>query len=462
VLRRCVDVVIGCICSKGSRHMKESERRKVSEVMNAIRSSMTILLLIVVLGALDASADILVVAGSDDNKVYAYDESGNEEIAPGINGAVTESSPHYSTGVATEATEMCCTKKEERFDNWPQYPHSGDNTNVDVCAQSFMPQYDFELCKVSVLLDTSPGGTSATLYVQDGPTAGATVYTQKTITGMFGEKWFQFDVPDIQVDQDQEYYIRVTGEVLWRKYHKYPDKGDPYARGHAYLHGNKIDDEIPGKTDYWFITYTYEPCSSTDATVTSFAADGSGGFAELEWETAAETDNAGFRVYRGRSEDGPRFLLNETLIPARGDELRGASYSLCDYDVTDGVTYVYWLESVDLNDNGRIEGMTTVTVGERATPAATGFSLTQNCPNPFNPVTEIMYELPVDCHVRLEIYNVLGQRIVTLVDGYQAAGGSTVRWDGRDRSGAEVASGIYFYRIKAGTFEDVKRMVLLR
>ena len=89
-------------------------------------------------------------------------------------------------------------------------------------------------------------------------------------------------------------------------------------------------------------------------------------------------------------------------------------------------------------------------------------SLAQNFPNPFNPVTTIRYALSRICHVRLDIYNVLGQRVVTLVDERQEAGYKTVNWNGKNKSGKTVASGVYFYRLVAGDFVRTKKMVLLR
>lgn len=88
--------------------------------------------------------------------------------------------------------------------------------------------------------------------------------------------------------------------------------------------------------------------------------------------------------------------------------------------------------------------------------------LGQNKPNPFFPVTEIRYNLPENCRVKLDIYNVLGQRVATLVDGYQSAGNKAVQWNGRDGNGLNVASGIYFYKLQAGKFTEIKKMVLLR
>jgi len=90
------------------------------------------------------------------------------------------------------------------------------------------------------------------------------------------------------------------------------------------------------------------------------------------------------------------------------------------------------------------------------------FKLFQNYPNPFNPTTEISYVLPHDSYVRVEIYNLLGQRVITLVDEYQKAGYKRVEWDGRDENRVEMGSGVYFCRLKAGHHRSTKRMVLLR
>jgi hypothetical protein len=90
------------------------------------------------------------------------------------------------------------------------------------------------------------------------------------------------------------------------------------------------------------------------------------------------------------------------------------------------------------------------------------FSLKQNYPNPFNPQTIIEYELPKSCEVEITIYNLLGQRVVTLVKEFRKAGRQRVEWDGKDEKGEEVSSGIYFYRIKTPEFSQAKKMVLLK
>ena len=83
-------------------------------------------------------------------------------------------------------------------------------------------------------------------------------------------------------------------------------------------------------------------------------------------------------------------------------------------------------------------------------------------PNPINPDCQIRYALPKDAEVNLSVYNVLGQKVKTLVEEYQAAGHKTVRWDGTDDNGDKVASGIYFYRIQAGESTDTKKMILMK
>lgn len=91
-----------------------------------------------------------------------------------------------------------------------------------------------------------------------------------------------------------------------------------------------------------------------------------------------------------------------------------------------------------------------------------GYALYQNHPNPFNPSTAITFDIPKAASVELKIYNVLGQEICRLVDAFLPAGRHQVTWDGRDRDGSVMASGIYFYTITADRFNDRKKMILLK
>lgn len=90
------------------------------------------------------------------------------------------------------------------------------------------------------------------------------------------------------------------------------------------------------------------------------------------------------------------------------------------------------------------------------------FTLEQNYPNPFNPETEIGYYIPSASHVVLDVFDVSGRRVRRIVDEAQAAGHHRIRWNGRSDSGRDVASGVYYYKITAGSSTLAKSMLLLR
>lgn len=89
-------------------------------------------------------------------------------------------------------------------------------------------------------------------------------------------------------------------------------------------------------------------------------------------------------------------------------------------------------------------------------------SLQQNYPNPFNPETQIRFVLPKPARVKLEVYNLLGQKVVTLLDREMTAGPNTIVWDGKNGKGENVSSGIYFYRLEAGDLKETKKMIIVR
>jgi hypothetical protein len=90
------------------------------------------------------------------------------------------------------------------------------------------------------------------------------------------------------------------------------------------------------------------------------------------------------------------------------------------------------------------------------------FSLSQNYPNPFNPNTTLDYSLPIAGSVHLAVYDLLGHEIVILVDGYHEPGYKSITWNGIDKFGNDVSTGMYFYKLRSGDFEKVKKMVLLK
>ncbi len=99
---------------------------------------------------------------------------------------------------------------------------------------------------------------------------------------------------------------------------------------------------------------------------------------------------------------------------------------------------------------------------EQRDRVAVDFQLQQNYPNPFNPSTTIQYRLPAATFVELSIFNSLGKEIRRLIEGEKPAGEYEATWDGRDQRGRQAPSGVYFYRLKAGDFTEVREMALMR
>jgi len=121
-------------------------------------------------------------------------------------------------------------------------------------------------------------------------------------------------------------------------------------------------------------------------------------------------------------------------------------------------------EKYDMYRNVVLSNETAVRVDEeKSTPVVREFRLSQNYPNPFNPSTRIDFSVPVQSNVSIAVYDVLGKRIVTLVDGKNySAGSHTVEWNGTDDLGRNVGSGIYFYKITTQKFSQTKKMILMK
>ncbi len=178
----------------------------------------------------------------------------------------------------------------------------------------------------------------------------------------------------------------------------------------------------------------------------------------LEWTTASEQDNFGFEVERSSAHTGPWNALPNGFVSGHGTTAVPQQYSFTDVDAGTGVVY-YRLKQLDLDgsvhfSDGIAVDLVTGVGGGRF---PTAFSLEQSYPNPFNPSTTIRYGLPQDADVTLEVFNTLGQRVALLVSEKQAAGYHETRF-----TAAGLASGAYFYVIRAGDYYATKSLVLLK
>lgn len=128
-------------------------------------------------------------------------------------------------------------------------------------------------------------------------------------------------------------------------------------------------------------------------------------------------------------------------------------------------TYTSYNEATDGKPLGAISwfGLSLTGINNKiSSDLPSQYELQQNYPNPFNPTTTIQYSLVKPGEIKLEVYNMLGQLVLTLVDKFQAAGTHSAVWNGSNNYGQKVASGIYFYQLTAGNFVTVKKMIMLK
>lgn len=200
---------------------------------------------------------------------------------------------------------------------------------------------------------------------------------------------------------------------------------------------------------------TSAPDLPLPVTLTSFVATDSSGLVVLRWTVQNEVNNARFDLLRSQSLDG--YYIHIVEIPGRGTATSSYEYCHTDGNVSPGESYWYKLVAVSYEGIKTMHGPISVTL-ERATKAnPVEFGLSQNFPNPFNPITEIRYQLPEASYVLLTIYDVLGQEVRVLVDGLVEAGHRSAVWDAKD-----AASGIYFLRMQTGNFVEIRKMALIR
>ncbi|HEY3217147.1 MAG TPA: FlgD immunoglobulin-like domain containing protein [Candidatus Eisenbacteria bacterium] len=101
------------------------------------------------------------------------------------------------------------------------------------------------------------------------------------------------------------------------------------------------------------------------------------------------------------------------------------------------------------------------TPGADGPSGSSGFALAQNHPNPFAATTSIAFRLPIECRVSLEVFDLNGRRVKSLVEEAMPAGEHAVEWNRRDAGGSPVKPGVYLYRLAAGSFREQRKMVLL-
>ena len=218
-----------------------------------------------------------------------------------------------------------------------------------------------------------------------------------------------------------------------------------------------------GKIDLGNAIQSSDSTSTLPIELTSFTAAQSINHVTLNWTTSTELNNYGFEIERSQSpipsqrEGALRIPLLgnwETIgfVYGSGNSNSTKYYSFIDKDIFQSGEYFYRLKQID--DDGSFKYSITV---QLKINKPLSFELKQNYPNPFNPITKISWQSPVSCRQTLRIFNLLGKEVAVLADKEKPAGTYEVIWNA-----ANMPSGVYFYQLKAGSFTDIKKLLLLK
>jgi hypothetical protein len=182
--------------------------------------------------------------------------------------------------------------------------------------------------------------------------------------------------------------------------------------------------------------------------LTSLTASISGRIIMLNWQTTTEVNNCGFEVERKTANSSWQQI---GFVQGHGNSNSLKEYTFIDKQIG-GTKFQYRLKQID--NDGKFEYSKEIEV-ELILP--NNYTLEQNYPNPFNPSTVISYSLPSASNVKLIVYNTIGQTVNVLENGYKNAGNYSIQFNGGNLPG-----GIYFYRLEAGQFSQVKKMMMVK
>ncbi|MDP1676449.1 MAG: ice-binding family protein [Bacteroidota bacterium] len=180
--------------------------------------------------------------------------------------------------------------------------------------------------------------------------------------------------------------------------------------------------------------------------------------ADLHWSTATEVNNFGFEIQRSTvsAQSSDKNWSKTGFIEGNGTTNAPKKYSFSDNNLSSG-KYFYRLKQIDRDGKFEYSKSVEVTIGQ----AVKEFGLVQNYPNPFNPSTQIQYSLQNASQVSLKVYNSLGVEVATLVNANQEAGSYNVSFNANNGV-RSLSSGVYFYRLEAGSFVSTKKFILMK
>ena len=176
---------------------------------------------------------------------------------------------------------------------------------------------------------------------------------------------------------------------------------------------------------------------------------------KLEIENTSDLLNQNEIMLKSHFKEAGNLLIEKAYLTDKQEKrISLETNSLDKKDTYISIQFIF----LDQYNNTVVQGF----VSKKVIAVPDEFALHNNYPNPFNPVTTIQYDIPIDAEVLLVVYDILGRHVMTLVNTSQTAGYKSIKWNGTNDHGQLVSAGMYFYHLQAGKFSKVRKMVLLK
>jgi hypothetical protein len=214
---------------------------------------------------------------------------------------------------------------------------------------------------------------------------------------------------------------------------------------------------LTGKPATLELTLTGKEDMHLPVELQAFWSKSENGMLTLYWETASESKNLGFHIFRADGLEGEYQRINAALVWGAGQSENEKMYRYVDRGARVGQTYFYKIADVDYSGLATLHGPYETSYGKPA-----DYTLEQNYPNPFNPETTINFSLKETGDVYMTIYNIRGELVRHLLDGEHRSGRQVVQWNGQNDQGLAVPSGTYFYELRVNDFSYRRKMILMR
>jgi hypothetical protein len=182
--------------------------------------------------------------------------------------------------------------------------------------------------------------------------------------------------------------------------------------------------------------------------LTSFTETSNSLEVQLNWSTATELNNKGFEIERSTNQND---FVTIRFVNGHGTTTEQHDYSFTDRHLTNA-EYYYRLKQIDYDGTFEYSDIVKIEI-----TVPNEFSLEQNYPNPFNPSTKIRYSIPLPSNVTIKVFDMLGKEIETVVNEEKPVGTYEINWYSK-----HLPSGVYFYQLRAGSFVETKKMVLMK